>query len=54
MLGLMPYIKGFFTPKLCGVRSGKPHRDLWDFVSASYEIEMRFSSVMIPGQMDIR
>jgi FMN phosphatase YigB (HAD superfamily) len=38
-LGMTPYIKGFFTPKLCGVTAGKPQRDLWDFVSASYDVE---------------
>ena len=37
-LGLSLYIKAFFTPKLCGVSAGKPQRDLWDFVSASYDV----------------
>lgn len=37
-LGMTPYIKDFFTPKLCGVRTGKPQRDLWDVVSASYDV----------------
>jgi len=38
-LGMTPYIKGFFTPKLCGVMVGKPDRALWDFVSDAYDVE---------------
>jgi len=38
-LGITPYIKDFFTPKLCGVSVGKPQRDLWDFVSATYDVK---------------
>jgi FMN phosphatase YigB (HAD superfamily) len=37
-LGMTPYIKEFFTPKLASVPRGKPHRDLWDAVSATREV----------------
>ncbi len=39
LLGIMPYIKGIFTPKVSGVQYGKPARDLWDVVTASCDIE---------------
>jgi FMN phosphatase YigB (HAD superfamily) len=38
-LGITSYIAEFFTPKRCGVSSGKPHRDLWDFVRGSQNVE---------------
>jgi FMN phosphatase YigB (HAD superfamily) len=38
-LGLMPYIKVFFTPKICGVKTGKPKRDIWDFIRAAQNVE---------------
>ena len=38
-LGMTPYIKDFFTPKLCGTSRGKPERELWDFVSGSLDVE---------------
>ena len=38
-LGLAPYITAFFTPKLCGVSRGKPHRDIWDTICADYPVK---------------
>jgi FMN phosphatase YigB (HAD superfamily) len=44
MLGIAPYIEGYFTPGLCGVRQGKPHRALWDYVVSRHNIG---SAVMV-------
>lgn len=38
-LGVTPYVKAFFTPKLSGVQRGKPHRDLWDAVVKAQPVE---------------
>jgi FMN phosphatase YigB (HAD superfamily) len=36
-LGISPYIKRYFTPKLCSVKRGKPQIDLWSAVSAAVD-----------------
>ncbi len=33
-LGIASYITDCFTPKLCRVSRGKPHRDIWDYICA--------------------
>jgi FMN phosphatase YigB (HAD superfamily) len=29
-LGIMPYLNGIFTPRICNVARGKPHLDMWN------------------------
>jgi FMN phosphatase YigB (HAD superfamily) len=38
-LDIAPHITEFFTPKLCHVPRGKPHRDLWDSICADYPVK---------------
>jgi HAD superfamily hydrolase (TIGR01549 family) len=38
-LGIAVYVNNIFTPDSCGIKRGKPHRDVWDYICDKHEIQ---------------
>ncbi|MCC7448538.1 MAG: HAD family hydrolase [Anaerolineae bacterium] len=46
-LGVSAYVRGVFTPKLCPGSQPKPHRSLWDYVTACQPVPHGYTPVIV-------